>query len=182
MAVNMKTGGKVQAIDELGRYADGKIVKLTEEKVEIQFAKFGPEHNQTFRLPLGRYSVRKPEATLAQQMRGGWTVFIDIYCYICFDLQLYSCVYSCLFQPFVFWSRDRKSHDPSMMFPCHVDDKQQKIFTTNYAFRGSVLILGHHHTNAISNDMVTAQYWLVCQAKFDNKLLCMIVMMTAYSI
>ena len=71
MAMDMKTGVKVQAIDELGRYADGKIVKVTDEEVEVQFAKFGPEHNQTFPLPLGRFSVRKPEATLAQQMRGG---------------------------------------------------------------------------------------------------------------
>ena len=65
-----------------------------------------------------------------------------------------------------------------MLLPCHVDDKQPKSFTTNDAFRGLVLILGHHHTNSISYDMVTAQYWLVCQGKFDNKLLCMIVMIT----
>ena len=68
MSVDMKTGVKVQAIDELGRYADGKIVKVTDEEVEVQF---GPEYNQTFPLPLGRFSVQKPEATLAQQMRGG---------------------------------------------------------------------------------------------------------------
>ena len=71
MAVDMTTGAKEQAIDELGRYADGKIVKFTDEDIEVQFAKFGPERNQKFPLPLSRFSVRKPEATLALQMRGG---------------------------------------------------------------------------------------------------------------
>ena len=70
MAVDIKTGAKVQNIDELGRYADGKIVRFTDEDIEVQFAKFGPEHNQKFALLLGCFSVRKPEATLAQQMRG----------------------------------------------------------------------------------------------------------------
>ena len=55
---------------------------------------------------------------------------------------------------------------------------QKEIFTTNYAFRGFVLILGQQYTNFISNDTITAQYWLICQAKFDNKLLCMNVMIT----
>ena len=67
----MKTGVKVQAFDELGRYADGKIVKVTHEEVEVQFAKFRPEYNQTFPLPLGRFNVQKPEAALAQNMLGG---------------------------------------------------------------------------------------------------------------
>ena len=71
MAVEMKIGTKVQAIDELGRYVDRKIVRFTDEEIEVQFAKYGPEHNQKFALPLGPFSVRKPEATLAQQMRGG---------------------------------------------------------------------------------------------------------------
>ena len=71
MAVDMKIGTKVQAIDELGRYVDGKIVRFTDEDIEVQFAKYGPKHNQKFALPLGRFSVRKHEATLAQQMRGG---------------------------------------------------------------------------------------------------------------
>ena len=52
MAVNMKTSVKVQAIDELRQYIDGKIVKVMDQDVEVQFTKFGPKHNQTFPLPL----------------------------------------------------------------------------------------------------------------------------------
>ena len=74
MAVNMRIGSPVEAVDELGRYCVGEIASLSEVTVEVTFLGFGEEHNRVFAVPLAKHTIRPVTK------KGWWLVIVFIVC------------------------------------------------------------------------------------------------------
>ena len=124
----MKTGVKVQAIDELGRYPDGKIVKVMDQDVAVQSQSSVPSTIRSFPCHLAASVYGSPRALSPSKSEAG-KLFLFIYAVIyvlIYSYTVFTVVYSSL-SPFVFWSRDHKSHDLFMLFLCHVDHKKAKF-------------------------------------------------------
>ena len=72
MAAKFKIGLKVQAVDELGRWADGKVVHEEGLAVEVKFTGWPEKFNRTFVVPCDE--LREPVLPAEQQMRSKWTI------------------------------------------------------------------------------------------------------------
>ena len=152
MAEQTKIGAKVQATDELGRYADGKVVRFSadgkvvrfSEDVEVEFTRFGPEHLASHWDHSASGSPRPPWPSKCQV----GTLFSLVHVICCCT------VVHCI--KLLFISVCRHSYfdlNTCGLFCClcHVDKivNEANVFIVNYAFRSLVSVPGPHRIDAI---------------------------------
>ena len=78
MAANLELGIKVQAVDEVGRWADGRIVRREANSVEVKFTGWSTAFNRTFVFP--STEVREPLPPIEELERSkSMIVFIRIH-------------------------------------------------------------------------------------------------------
>ena len=76
MAANLCVGMRVQGVDEIGRWAEGRIVQMDLNSAEVKFTGWDQRFNRIYVLP--SVEVRAALPPVEEQGRSKWNILLLI--------------------------------------------------------------------------------------------------------